>query len=46
MGGSIAVHVAARRSLSALAGLVVVDVVEKSNQEELKTIERIKFPKL
>jgi len=28
MGGSIAVHVAARRSLSTLAGLLVVDVVE------------------
>jgi protein phosphatase methylesterase 1 len=28
MGGSIAVHVAARRSLSNLAGLIVVDVVE------------------
>jgi len=28
MGGSIAVHVAVRKSLSTLAGLVVVDVVE------------------
>lgn len=28
MGGSVAVHVAAKRALSSLAGLVVVDVVE------------------
>lgn len=28
MGGSIAVHVAAKKTLSNLAGLVVVDVVE------------------
>lgn len=28
MGGSVAVHVAAKRALPSLAGLVVVDVVE------------------
>lgn len=28
MGGSVAVHVAAKKALSSLAGLVVVDVVE------------------
>lgn len=28
MGGSVAVHVAAKKILSTLAGLVVVDVVE------------------
>lgn len=28
MGGSVAVHVAAKKSLPSLAGLVVVDVVE------------------
>lgn len=28
MGGSVAVHIAAKRALSSLAGLVVVDVVE------------------
>lgn len=28
MGGSVAVHIAARKALSSLAGLVVVDVVE------------------
>lgn len=28
MGGSIAVHVAAKKMLPSLAGLVVVDVVE------------------
>ena len=30
MGGSVAVHVAAKRALPSLAGLVVVDVVEVS----------------
>lgn len=28
MGGSVAVHVAAKKALPSLAGLVVVDVVE------------------
>ena len=28
MGGSVAVHVAARKAISSLAGLVVIDVVE------------------
>lgn len=28
MGGSVAVHVAAKKVISSLAGLVVVDVVE------------------
>lgn len=28
MGGSVAVHVAAQKAISSLAGLVVVDVVE------------------
>lgn len=28
MGGSVAVHVAAKKSLPSLAGLIVVDVVE------------------
>lgn len=28
MGGSVAVHVAARKAIRSLAGLVVVDVVE------------------
>lgn len=28
MGGAVAVHVAAKKSLPSLAGLVVVDVVE------------------
>ena len=28
MGGSVAVHVAAKKAISSLAGLVVVDVVE------------------
>ena len=31
MGGSVAVHVAARRAIRNLHGLVVVDVVEVSN---------------
>jgi hypothetical protein len=28
MGGSVAVHVAAKKSLPSLAGMVIVDVVE------------------
>ncbi|KAH1223232.1 Protein phosphatase methylesterase 1 [Glycine max] len=41
MGGSIAVHVAARRSLSALAGLVVVDVVEGTAMASLIHMQKI-----
>lgn len=32
MGGSVAVHVAAKKALPSLAGLVVVDVVEVCSQ--------------
>ncbi|KAK7307937.1 hypothetical protein VNO77_41432 [Canavalia gladiata] len=41
MGGSIAVHVAARRSLSTLAGLVVVDVVEGTAMASLIHMQKI-----
>ncbi|KAF1861274.1 hypothetical protein Lal_00014000, partial [Lupinus albus] len=41
MGGSIAVHVAARRSLSTLAGLVVVDVVEGTAMSSLIHMQKI-----
>ncbi|XP_047175976.1 protein phosphatase methylesterase 1 [Vigna umbellata] len=41
MGGSIAVHVAARRSLSTLAGLVVVDVVEGTAMASLMHMQKI-----
>jgi protein phosphatase methylesterase 1 len=41
MGGSIAVHVAARRSLSNLAGLIVVDVVEGTAMASLIHMQKI-----
>ncbi|KAJ1391255.1 Protein phosphatase methylesterase, eukaryotic [Sesbania bispinosa] len=41
MGGSIAVHVAASRSLSTLAGLVVVDVVEGTAMASLIHMQKI-----
>ncbi|RDX91609.1 Protein phosphatase methylesterase 1, partial [Mucuna pruriens] len=41
MGGSIAVHVAARKSLSTLAGLVVVDVVEGTAMASLIHMQKI-----
>lgn len=41
MGGSIAVHVAARRSLSTLAGLIVVDVVEGTAMASLMHMQKI-----
>ncbi|KAG5061605.1 hypothetical protein AAZX31_01G216500 [Glycine max] len=41
MGGSIAVHVAARRSLSTLAGLLVVDVVEGTAMTSLIHMQKI-----
>nr|KYP52669.1 Protein phosphatase methylesterase 1 [Cajanus cajan] len=41
MGGSIAVHVAARRSLTTLAGLVVVDVVEGTAMASLIHMQKI-----
>ncbi|KAJ7949783.1 Protein phosphatase methylesterase 1 [Quillaja saponaria] len=41
MGGSIAVHVAAKRQLSSLAGLVVVDVVEGTAMASLIHMQKI-----
>ncbi|KAK7253108.1 hypothetical protein RIF29_37546 [Crotalaria pallida] len=41
MGGSIAVHVAARRSLPTIAGLVVVDVVEGTAMASLIHMQKI-----
>ncbi|QCD91761.1 protein phosphatase methylesterase 1 [Vigna unguiculata] len=41
MGGSIAVHVAVRKSLSTLAGLVVVDVVEGTTMASLIHMQKI-----
>ncbi|XP_054813584.1 uncharacterized protein LOC129314242 [Prosopis cineraria] len=41
MGGSVAVHVAARKSLSSLAGLVVVDVVEGTAMASLIHMQKI-----
>ncbi|KAI4332426.1 hypothetical protein L6164_017335 [Bauhinia variegata] len=41
MGGSVAVHVAARKSLSSLAGLVVVDVVEGTAMSSLIHMQKI-----
>lgn len=42
MGGSVAVHVAAKKMLPSLAGLVVVDVVEVLSF----TLDQISFPPL
>ncbi|CAL2235917.1 unnamed protein product [Prunus armeniaca] len=41
MGGSVAVHVAAKRALSSLAGLVVVDVVEGTALASLIHMQKI-----
>ncbi|KAK4256217.1 hypothetical protein QN277_009111 [Acacia crassicarpa] len=41
MGGSVAVHVAARKSLPSLAGLVVVDVVEGTAMNSLVHMQKI-----
>ncbi|XP_028949774.1 uncharacterized protein [Malus domestica] len=41
MGGSIAVHVAAKKALSSLAGLVVVDVVEGTALASLVHMQKI-----
>lgn len=41
MGGSIAVHIAARKSLSTLAGLIVVDVVEGTAMASLIHMQQI-----
>ena len=38
MGGSVAVHVAAKKILRSLAGLVVVDVVEVGSLKKLLDI--------
>lgn len=40
MGGSVAVHIAAKKTLRSLAGLVVVDVVEVG---PLKTCLRLSY---
>ncbi|PQQ02148.1 protein phosphatase methylesterase 1 [Prunus yedoensis var. nudiflora] len=41
MGGSVAVHIAAKRALSSLAGLVVVDVVEGTALASLIHMQKI-----
>ncbi|RXH92498.1 hypothetical protein DVH24_033394 [Malus domestica] len=41
MGGSVAVHIAARKALSSLAGLVVVDVVEGTALASLVHMQKI-----
>ncbi|KAM1316414.1 hypothetical protein ACFX13_020213 [Malus domestica] len=41
MGGSVAVHVAAKKALSSLAGLVVVDVVEGTALASLVHMQKI-----
>ncbi|GAB2239844.1 hypothetical protein Droror1_Dr00020362 [Drosera rotundifolia] len=41
MGGSVAVHVAAKRSFSNLAGLIVVDVVEGTALASLSHMQKI-----
>lgn len=41
MGGSVAVHVAAKRALPSLAGLVVVDVVEGTAMASLIHMQKI-----
>ncbi|GMN40253.1 hypothetical protein TIFTF001_009478 [Ficus carica] len=41
MGGSVAVHVAARKAISSLAGLVVVDVVEGTALASLVHMQKI-----
>ncbi|KAE8022278.1 hypothetical protein FH972_008090 [Carpinus fangiana] len=41
MGGSVAVHVAAKKSLPSLAGLVVVDVVEGTAMASLMHMQKI-----
>ncbi|XP_058722313.1 uncharacterized protein LOC131594216 [Vicia villosa] len=41
MGGSIAVHVAAKKLLSTLAGLIIVDVVEGTAMASLIHMQKI-----
>ncbi|XP_043719877.1 protein phosphatase methylesterase 1 [Telopea speciosissima] len=41
MGGSVAVHVAARKAISSLAGLIVVDVVEGTAMASLIHMQKI-----
>ncbi|XP_059452850.1 uncharacterized protein LOC132183431 [Corylus avellana] len=41
MGGSVAVHVAAKKSLPSLAGLVVVDVVEGTAMASLMHMQKV-----
>lgn len=42
MGGSVAVHVAAKKALPSVAGLVVVDVVEVCSREK-KNLHIVSF---